>query len=465
MDSVQSPDDAPSDADSRLTRTDVTVTSAGSIAAPEIYHSFRGEIRARRESSLAIRRAGKLAEIMVDEGDRVYRGDVLARLDTSDLDVREQLADADVDAAEAAATEAVAGPRYQTLRAASARVRQLKAQLGAAETRWERQQKLEVRNSGTAQDLDDAKFAAEELQARLDAAVAELEELNEGTRSEQIDAAKAQRRAAIAARQQVDVDRQDSQIIAPYDGVIANRHLDEGTMLSPGQPVLRILETDPIEARFGLPADVAESLTAGDPMTVVVGDNRVIGRIVRMQPQVDPMTRTRAIDLQLLPSSKDSEASDRSTTLDGILVGQTASLEVPATKVSVAGVAENGDAGTTSFWLPTESLVKGGRGLWSVYVAVRPPGGGEDNAVIERREVRVCKTAGHLSLIQGMLRSGEWVVTDGAHRIGPGVPVRVHRADAKVDSIDSVGDQPYAAQRYAAQPFVPQPASAPENTR
>lgn len=439
-----------SDADERSSRTDVTVSVAGTIAPPLLYQSYRGEIRARRESALAIRRAGKLVEIMVDEGDRIRQGELLARLDTSDLDVRERLADADVDAAEAAANEAVAGPRYQTLRAAAARVRQLKAQLSSAQSRLERQQRLDVRNSGTAQELDDARFDTEELQARLDAAVAELEELNEGTRGEQIEAAKARRRAAIAARQQIDVDRQDSQILAPYDGVIANRYFDEGAMLSPGEPVLRILETDPIEARFGVPADVAEVLKVDDAMTVIVGKKQILARIVRMQPQVDPVTRTRGVDVQL-------DASEgAAATVDGILVGQTASLQVPATNpiandFNSSGAADPSRSDATAFWLPTESLVRGSRGLWSIYVAVAetndahpdhaPPDDDKGNAKIQRREARVLQTAGQMSLIQGMLRTGELVVTDGAHRIGPGVRVRAH-----LDSADRKSRHPLAAQ-------------------
>ncbi|WP_197168213.1 efflux RND transporter periplasmic adaptor subunit [Neorhodopirellula pilleata] len=419
--------------------TDVSVTPAGTLSAPQLFQSFRGEIRPRRESSLAIRRAGILAEIMVHEGDRVRLGDVLARLDTSDLDVREQLADAEVDAAEAAVTEAVRGPRYQTLRASAARVRQLKAQLSAAQSRWERQQKLDVRNSGTAQELDDARFASEELQARLEAAVAELDELNEGTRVEQIDAAKAQRRVAIAARQQVDVDRRDSQILAPYDGVIANRYFDEGAMLSPGQPVLRILETDPIEARFGVPAGVADTMSIGDSLTVVIGENQATARIVRMQPQVDEITRTRAIDVQLDPSTNQSPA------IGGVLVGQTASLQIPATNSTTAHFSDTEGAGNIPFWLPTESLVKSSRGLWSIYVAVRQSDRGIDLAEIERREVRIVRTTGQLTLVQGMLRSGELVVTDGAHRIGPGVAVRVH-----VDPVDRIVEQPLASQHVCA---------------
>lgn len=418
-----------------LTRTDVTVTAAGAVEAPQRFAAYRGEVRARRESSLSIRRGGQLLEVLVNEGDRVRKGDRLAGLDTADLTVRERLADADVDTASALATEAVAGPRYQTLKASAARVRQLKAQLGSAQSRFDRQERLSNRNSGSAQELDDTRFAVEELQSRLDAAIAELEELNEGTRTEQVEAAKARRRAAIAAREQVDVDRSDSEIVAPYDGVIANRYLDEGEMVSAGQPILRILETDPIEAHFGVPADVASDWRVGDSMSVVIGTLEVPARVVRMQPQVDPVTRTRGIDMQIDPSGGVAERGP------AIMVGQTALLQVPFARHHLAGSTSGlRDQVDEAFWLPTESLVRGSRGLWSIYVAV-PDDAAEldplqngltkvsvdgDPAMIERREVRVVQTSGTLTLVEGMIRRGEWVVTDGAHRIGPRVPVRIY---------------------------------------
>lgn len=403
-------------------RPKVSVARVGSFAAPELKQSYRGVIRARRESSLAIRRAGQLLQVLVHEGDRVKKGNMLALLDTSDLDVRERLSDAEVAAASAAATEAVAGPRYQTLKSAAARVRQLQAQWDAAKSRYERQQRLIGRNAGSDQELDDAKYAAAELKARLDAATAELEELNEGTRAEQVDAAKAKRTAAVAARQQVDVDRRDSQIVAPYDGVIAERFVDEGEMLSAGKPVLRILEVDQLEAHFGVPVDTASTWKVGDRFQVNVGNQAFPAKIARMQPQVDPLTRTRAVQMELAPKGGESAVA-RAT------VGQTATLLVPI----ALGDAKGGSA--NQFWLPTESLVRGSRGLWSVYVAVSPGDvsgktgsvatleNDDGGSVIQRREVRIVRASNQFSLVEGMIGEGELIVIDGAHRVGPGVAV------------------------------------------
>ena len=408
-------------------RPKVSVAPVGSFDAPPMNQSYRGVIRARRESSLAIRRAGKLAKVLVHEGDQVHKGDMLALLETTDLDVRQKLAEAELAAASAAATEAIAGPRYQTLKSAAARVRQLQVQWDSAKARFERQKRLSGRNAGSEQELDDTKYAAAELKARLDASTAELEELNEGTRTEQLDAAKANRTAALAAREQVDVDRRDSQIVAPYDGVIAERFVDEGEMLSAGIPVVRILEVDPLEAHFGVPVDTASNWKIGDRFEVVVGNQTLSAKIARMQPQVDPLTRTRAVQLELIPSNGVSAIGQAT-------VGQTASLLVPVSQSDATSGRGN------QFWLPTAALVRGSRGLWSVYVAVSASqASGEhgriatssernDGSMIERRDVRVVRADNQVSLVEGMIGEGELLVIDGAHRIGPGVAVEAAMA-------------------------------------
>lgn len=444
-------------------RVEVGVIRAGEVSTPLLFESYRGEVRARRSSSLSMRRSGRLVEVLVHEGDRVSQGDVLARLDVSDLDVREMMADADVAAASAALDEAVAGPREQTKRAASARVRQLESQLASAERRLERQMQLSQRSAGTDQELDDARYATDELRATLAARTAELDELEDGTRDEQVAAARARLASATAASRQIDVERDDSQIVAPYSGVIAIRQFDEGEMIGPSQGVLTILESEPLEARFGVPPSVCRQWKLGDqfwvsvnettspPETARPGQSRssyLGAKIVRMQPQVDEVTRTRGVDFELVPRTSSMDS------LAGIHIGQTARLWVPW--------GENGNSETMRqalsdpFWVTTESLVRGVRGLWSVYVAVpdekeraqqanateiasedaRGVDGMTNNTVkdvvlatIERREVQVLRSAGPLTLVHGMLSPGEWIVSEGVGQIGPGVAVRVRWKD------------------------------------
>ncbi|MCM2373471.1 efflux RND transporter periplasmic adaptor subunit [Aporhodopirellula aestuarii] len=449
---------ASDDSGSEVGRVDVAVIVAGELTAPLLFEPYRGEIRARRSSSLSMRRSGRLAEVLVHEGDTVEEGEVLARLDVADLDVREMMADAELAAAVAAVDEAIAGPREQTVRAASARVRQLASQLASAERRLERQELLSRRSAGTEQELDDARYAADELRATLAAMTAQLEELQEGTRQEQIAAAKANVAAAQAAREQIDVERADSQIVAPYSGVIAIRYFDEGEMIGPSQGVLKILESDPLEARFGVPPQVCRAWQVGDRLWVSVRTPAEppetprpkrsqagywCGIIVRMQPQVDEVTRTRGVDVELTSPAKQDDVSE--PLLANVHIGQTATLWVPLGSENAGTLPSSL---SDPFWVPTESLVRGVRGLWSVYVAMPDHEGTAYQelvpsvqsseaaltsetlasgalATIQRREIQVLRSAGPLTLVHGMLTPGEWIVSEGVGQIGPGVSVRV----------------------------------------
>ena len=73
------------------------------------------------------------------------------------------------------------------------------------------------------------------------------------------------------------------------------------------------------------------------------------------------------------------------------------------------------------FWLPTEALTRGGRGLWTVYVV---KGTGKQK-VCEKQSVEILKTNGNLALVQGMIKRGDVVIKNGVHRIGPGMSVDI----------------------------------------
>ncbi|MCC9658315.1 efflux RND transporter periplasmic adaptor subunit [Rhodopirellula sp. JC737] len=426
-------------------RLHVRVAEAGSIEGPELFHQYRGEIIARRDSSLAMRRGGRLVVVAVHEGDTVKAGDVLARIDISDLDAAAATADADVASAKAVLDEAFAGPRQQTIDAAAARVDQLSAQISAAENRFLRQESLRRRGAGTQQEFDDAKYAVDALKADQAAAMATLSELREGTRQEQIAAAAARLEAAKATRKKIEVDRADSQIIAPFDGVIAERLFDEGAIIGPNQPVLRILEAPPVHATFGVPVDVADRLRLNDSLKVSIGKRgikeSIPGSIIRMQPQIDPITRTRRIELRLHAAQVSTEkASERDSIA---LIGNTATLWIPWSQTETQRdnwiVNQDSDA-MQSFWMPTAALVRGVRGLWSVYVAEPqidadatqrtsqsnmdfpqiPP---DASAVvsIQRRDVKVLRTAGQMSLVSGPVATTDALVIEGTQRVGPGV--------------------------------------------
>ncbi|MEM9365866.1 MAG: HlyD family efflux transporter periplasmic adaptor subunit [Planctomycetota bacterium] len=417
----------------------VEVFSAGSLPAPPLWARYQGDVVPRRQSVLAFRRSGRVTKVSVDTGDAVTAGRVLAKIETADVDASERLAKANVDAAQAAYDEAIAGPRYQTIRAAEARVQQLRSQLRSAETRLKRQETLMRRGAGSSQEAEDAGFRVTELIAALDEADFGLRELQEGTRDEKIRSAAADLERTRAQLDQVGVDRADSQIVAPYDGMILRRDLDEGTIVASGQQVFTMMESPPLEARFGVPADVARDWHIGQRTHVTtesmfntpfdIDKIQESAVVVRMDPALDLSTRTRGIEVRLDPSL-------------GAVAGQTATLWINRNR-SVPTVTD-GDRRNDAFWIPTTALVRGTRGLWSVYI-VAPEQPTKDDAArattkdftgkVERWNAWVVKTVGSWTQIRltsignNASKAGHWIVASGTTRIGPGVFVKAEIHD------------------------------------
>ncbi|MEM6441443.1 MAG: efflux RND transporter periplasmic adaptor subunit, partial [Pseudomonadota bacterium] len=191
---------------------------------------------------------GLVAEVRVEEGDRVEQGDVLAVLDLSRLDARV----AELDAQKAS----------------------LAAEAELARVTLRRQAELRDRGHATDQRYDEARLTLDRIAASY----------------QQVE-------AAIAT---VDVDRRKAVLRAPFRGEIAARRADEGAVVAPGAPVLELIETDRPQVRAGLPEALAAAQTVGRVLEVVSGEDHFAAAVSAVRPDVDPATRTRAVLLDVL---------------------------------------------------------------------------------------------------------------------------------------------------------------------
>lgn len=191
--------------------TPVEVIAADFAASVEIEDLMAGFARPRRDSLLGFETSGRVVNITADIGDRVRRGQELARLDSTAL---------------------------QAQRAAmQARLRQAEAETRLAEVTVGRQKTLWEQGHQSRQRFDEASAEADARRAAEDAVKADIA---------QIDA-----RLALAV------------IRAPFDGVVLARGLDEGAIANPGAMVLELVETGALEAEIGVPEHEAATLQIG----------------------------------------------------------------------------------------------------------------------------------------------------------------------------------------------------------
>ncbi|MDJ0626999.1 MAG: efflux RND transporter periplasmic adaptor subunit [Rhodobacter sp.] len=219
------------------------------LSGYEVSRAFIGQIEPLQQTDLAFEAGGTLADILVEEGAAVTRGQILARLDTRGLEAQR---DALVSARDA-----------------------LQARLSLARLTAERQQKLEEKGFAATQRYDEARFNVAELTARI-----------------------AETEASLAG---IDIQLDKAVLRAPFDGKTGRRAADTGQTVASGTPVLTLLQSGAPQMRVGLPPQIAAGLTAGMQVTATFGDRTYDAELTQLRPDLDPATRTRSAIFTLRP--------------------------------------------------------------------------------------------------------------------------------------------------------------------
>ncbi|MCB1823289.1 MAG: efflux RND transporter periplasmic adaptor subunit [Candidatus Competibacteraceae bacterium] len=206
-----------------------------------------------READLAFDANGHVAEIKVQEGDRVQPGQVLARLRPDKLEAALAAAQATVAAQEQTLAKLRAGNRPQEIRQAHAQADALVAKARLAQISYARLLKLGQKRLAAPEEIDQARAAADAAEAEALAAKEASALIVAGARVEDIAAAEAQlaaRRAELAlARDRLA----DATLLAPTSGIVRDRILEPGDMASPQTPVLTLALNDPLWVRTYVP--------------------------------------------------------------------------------------------------------------------------------------------------------------------------------------------------------------------
>ena len=202
-----------------------------------------------REVQLGFRVPGRIERLLVDEGDKVTPGQVLAELDTRPLQDRLAGADARVEAAAATAARDANGSRPQQIGEARAEVAAAEAAVVEARRQFERRQALVDKGFISKADLQTAEAGLRSAQAQLAQANAALSLAQAGTRVEDQAASQANRDASLAERRAVQTDISDAVLRAPEAGQVLTRAREAGAIVAAGQTVLTVALTQPVRVR------------------------------------------------------------------------------------------------------------------------------------------------------------------------------------------------------------------------
>ena len=199
-----------------------------------------GLVESPKAASLSFDVAGQVTTLLVEEGDVVSQGDILARQDLQRLNARKRELQASLERAN--------------------------ADLALTQVNSDRTTSLVERKLESAQRLD-------EVKASLNVAKAQVSEIK-------------------AALNSLNVEMRKATLISPFDGVVNRRFLDEGSVVNAGSPVFGLTSIENYQARFAVPADVIDQFEVNEPVLVKVGDINVAGTVTQRLPIRNVQTRT-----------------------------------------------------------------------------------------------------------------------------------------------------------------------------
>lgn len=177
--------------------------------------------------------SGKLVELYIEQGDRVKKGEILARMDGANIRPQVLQAQASLEMAEANLAKLRKGSRTEEIAAAKARVESWKAKASLSNERWKRNQDLAAQGVITRDRLDELVADEQSTQANLRDQQRQLEQLQNGTRPEDLAYAEAQVAEARARLNIAQVQLDDTVIRAPFDGIITQKFTNVGAFVTP----------------------------------------------------------------------------------------------------------------------------------------------------------------------------------------------------------------------------------------
>lgn len=258
----------------------VTVVSHEVACGPIVAEVMgTGTLESRVKATISPKISGRIRRVLVDQGDRVIAGQLLVVLDDIELSQQVAIAEADVETNQAAIT------RLET------DITRAAAVLGQAATNYERLNALIQQNAISRDDLDKAsesKSIAGSEASRADAALAEG------------------RKALIVAERRLDFEKtklQDSQIKAPFDGLIVSRDRDPGDVVVPGSPMLMLISTEQLWINAWVDETEMSALRPGQQAKVVFrseANSSLAGKLVRLGRETDRETREFIVDVEVL---------------------------------------------------------------------------------------------------------------------------------------------------------------------
>lgn len=222
-----------------------------------------------RESALSFETSGRIRELSADEGDTVQQGQVMAMLDTKDLQHQKSIKEASCKVLQSNLSKLEGGYRPELVEQARAAVAEDQAVLKLREATYRRMLSLYQSKSVSAQDKDDALYAFRQAQSSLENAQALLLQYEHGYEKDDIEAARAQLQGCLQEVSYLTYKIEEQSVLrAPFAGYVRSRLQELGAMTSPSAAVFYLSDTAVKNVRFYVTEVPVSLLHPGDKVKV-----------------------------------------------------------------------------------------------------------------------------------------------------------------------------------------------------
>ena len=371
---------------------EVTTAAAISRELPSFFEAT-GSLAGDEQTDVAPQTAGKVVEVGVDIGSAVRRGQMIVRLDDSELKLHVTQSQAQVEQAKAAVRQAEekiglrSGQAFDPSRVAE--VAAAKVNLDLAEKNLKRAEKLIESGDVSRSFYDQQRAQRDQLKEQYDVAIAQARQNFAGVDVARTNVANAEAALALARK-----SLSYAFIPAPIDGFVSERTADLGEYVSPTQKVATIVRINPLRVRIDIPEQAISEVKVGQSVSATTSawpDKSFSGHIARIAPNVTANSRTLTVEAEIENGS------------GALKPGQFATVRIlqprPVAAVLVPSRAVVSDAGVNRIY-----VIKNGHA--------------------EQRLVQLGQTEGDLVQVKTGVAADEKVATSNLEQLGDGVPVK-----------------------------------------
>lgn len=364
--------------------------------------SFPGIIEASKQVELAFQVTGLLVSLPVREGQKVVKGQVIGQLRQDEFKARLEALKGQLDRARANLQASRAGVRPEERLRLEAQARAVSAKLANAQAEFNRSAQLLNNRVISPLEHERTETSLRVAQENYHAAIQTLEQSTVG-RDEEVQANEAEVRSLEGRVVEADIQLDDTTLRAPYDGVIAQRFVEQGQNVSARQPVIKFQDVNEVTIALDIPESVMISdLRSADIVKLQASFGAAPGiqfpvHITEIAQRADPVTQTFRVRVAMQSPS----------TLN-LLPGMTATVGLTYRRALVLG---------NQVLVPSTALFQENSGQQIVWV-IAP-----DGSVLRRPIKTGSVTGGSVEILEGVL-PGDRIATAGVSFIREGMKVK-----------------------------------------